>query len=361
MLAGCLVLLSFQARITWASTSVLDFGAKGDSKSDDTAAFARALAKCGGELIVPEGVYRIANLQIPAGTLVRGVGVRSVITMPAKANAAVLPGDDCTLTDLRFEGAQDDKQEAVGHGIILLRHVHGVRINRVSMERSSRAGILTDHADDFSITDSRFNKVAVGISIVFSHNGLVSGNVVQDAKGHGIQFWGNWEFKTKDASDLVFIGNIIKNVGGGGIWGTGAVRVVMSGNTVDGAGDIALDYEWCDDSTIVGNTVRNGVNAGISLFYGCMNITISANNVVVINGKQGERHGIWLTDPDRAKFAADPGHRTIGITGNTVRIETEGDGPKRHAIYIGANSSDITLSANTLVNGDILDRSRLRQ
>jgi len=168
-----------------------------------------------------------------------------------------------------------------------------------------------------------------------------------------MQFWGNWNFEQKDVSDLVFSGNVVRNAGGGGIWGTGGVRVVMTGNTVDGAGDICLDYEWCDDSSITGNTVRNGTNAGISLFYGCANVTISGNNVVVTEGKDGERHGIWLTDPDRPKFPKDLGHRVIAITGNTVRVE----GPKRHGVYIGLDSHDVTLSGNVLSNADVMDKT----
>jgi len=64
------------------------------------------------------------------------------------------------------------------------------------------------------------------------------------------------------------------------IWGTGAKRVVMNGNIADGAADVALDLEWCDDSVITGNTVRNFRNAGISLFYSCERIAITGNTVL---------------------------------------------------------------------------------
>ena len=59
---------------------------------------------------------------------------------------------------------------------------------------------------------------------------------------HGIQFWGNWEWKNKAMTDIVLIGNYVKNGGGGAIWGTGATRVVMANNVVDGAYDIGLDH-----------------------------------------------------------------------------------------------------------------------
>ena len=338
----------------FASVSVRDFGAVGDGKADDTAAFTAALSKCAGELIVPAGTYRVANLHVPEGTTVRGVGVKSVISMPPDVEAAIVPGSDCTLTDLKFVGAADDKAGPVAKGIILLRYVHGVALSRLIVENSPRAGVFTDHADYFRVTDSHIRGVAVGVTIVFSHHGIIANNFVEDAKDHGMQFWGNWNFEQKDVSDLVFSGNIIRHVGGGGIWGTGGARVTMTGNTVDGAGDICLDYEWCDDSSITGNSVRNGTNAGISLFYGCENIAISGNSVVVTEGKDGLRYGIWLTDPDRPKFPKDLGHRVIAITGNTVRVE----GPKPgHALCIGTDSHDLAVVGNLFANGDVVDHT----
>lgn len=345
-----------------AAVSVRDFGAKGNGKADDTAAFQAALAKCGGELFVPAGRYRVSNLHLPDGTIVRGVGVRSTITFAPDAEAALIPGNDCTVTDLHFVGAAGDKSNAVQRGIVLLRDVRGVSLSRLTMDNSPRAGVFTDHAEYFRITDSHFKGVAVGISIVFSHHGIVSGNFVEDAKGHGMQFWGNWNFETKDVSDIVFSSNVIHNVGGGGIWGTGGVRIAVVGNTVDGAGDICIDYEWCQDSTISGNTVRNGKNAGLSLFFSCENVAISGNTVVVPEEtaesvpklfpydktkKEGWPYvGIWLTGPNTKKFPKDAGHRFIAITGNTVRVE----GPKRPAVYIGEESQNVDLSGNVFSN-----------
>ena len=57
------------------------------------------------------------------------------------------------------------------------------------------------------------------------------------------------------------------------------MHVVMSDNNVDIAGDVALDCEWCTDVTIVRNIVRNGHNAGISLFLSCHDVLIADNTV----------------------------------------------------------------------------------
>ncbi len=59
------------------TTCVTDFGAKGDEKTDDTAAFQAALnaaAEKGGIVYAPAGTYRIdGTLDIPKGVMLRGV------------------------------------------------------------------------------------------------------------------------------------------------------------------------------------------------------------------------------------------------------------------------------------------------
>ena len=63
----------------WVSTSsdVLDFGAKGDAVTDDTAAFQEALdlASTRGQVVaVPAGQYRLdRTLSIPEGVTLEGV------------------------------------------------------------------------------------------------------------------------------------------------------------------------------------------------------------------------------------------------------------------------------------------------
>ena len=79
--------------------------------------------------------------------------------------------------------------------------------------------------------------------MIFSRRVIVSRNTVRNAKVHGIQFWGNWQFEKMDSADLVFSDNYIFNGGAGAIWGTGAKRVIMADNIIDGASDIGLDLD----------------------------------------------------------------------------------------------------------------------
>ena len=81
-LSSCLFLVFLLARATVAEQTlgmnVRDFGAKGDGKSDDTAAFQRAMDECsasgGGIASVPTGKYLIkTHLTIPKSVTLEGV------------------------------------------------------------------------------------------------------------------------------------------------------------------------------------------------------------------------------------------------------------------------------------------------
>jgi polygalacturonase len=62
---------------TKADLNVRSYGAKGDGKTDDTAAFVRAskaAVKADQRLFVPAGVYRLGDLTLPAGVTLTGAG-----------------------------------------------------------------------------------------------------------------------------------------------------------------------------------------------------------------------------------------------------------------------------------------------
>src|SRR5262249_9470214 len=55
--------------------NVRDFGAKADGATKDTLAFQQALDRCsvfgGGEVVVPEGNYRVGAIELRSNTLLR--------------------------------------------------------------------------------------------------------------------------------------------------------------------------------------------------------------------------------------------------------------------------------------------------
>ncbi len=335
----------------WAA-SVTDYGAISDDDTDDTAAFVAAFEAGVKDLYVPPGTYIVGELALPDNTYVHGGGAATVLRLAEGAAYMLQMGNHTSVARLRVDGA-DAATDSWLNGLIRLPSVKEVSLTNLVIESYQGSAISTDHADYVTIRDCRMQNLACAVMIVFSQRIRVVNNTVLDCSRHGIQFWGNWEFEQKGCSDLLIQGNYCRDAGAGPIWGTGAVRVVANDNIVVNADDVGIDYEWCNDSVICGNTVIGAVNAGISLFYACKNIAITGNTVVIRDLAQGRLAGIWLTPTNRDKFKEDYGHRNVTIVGNTIR----GEGPRKVGIDIGAESRDIVIGSNTLKNAGISNNS----
>lgn len=89
-----------------AAKNVKDFGAAGDGVTNDTSAFAAALA-AGGDIFVPPGTYLASQFTISAaGQRLIGIGDKSIIrSTDATKDLVVVSAADVEITGLRFEGA----------------------------------------------------------------------------------------------------------------------------------------------------------------------------------------------------------------------------------------------------------------
>ncbi|MBN2296270.1 MAG: right-handed parallel beta-helix repeat-containing protein [Pirellulales bacterium] len=360
---AAICILSLVVPVIWAA-SLADFGAQGDGKTNNTVALKAALASGKKDIYIPPGTYLIGPdpLNVPEEIRLHGAGRSSVFKVTEGTGKLLTLKRNVRLEKLHFD-SKGVKKGSESEGLVILPTASdGVTIESVSFTDCDRSCILTDHANDITIRDCEFRKVGLAIILQFSSRAKVLGNTVVDARIHGIQFWGNWKFERKDSSDLIFANNYVKNGGSGAIWGTGATRIVMSGNIVDGAEDVGLDLEWCEDSVITGNTVRNCKNAGISLFFSCQRISITGNTVINDHAIADEdakkdwwvRSGIWLTYPNRGTFKNDNGHRDVTIVGNTI-WSAEG---RRRAMWIGRESKNITIDKNTINRGEIKQDSK---
>ena len=351
-------LLVFANVVSAQRVSVRDFGAIGDDRADDTAAFTKAL-EAGRNVYVPAGIYRIKSIALPEATYLHGDGLASVIRFQHEkiGNFAVDLKSSCRISNLRFTATEPfvDWMHATGESSSAMLRMHAakkIELDHVQIDDYRRMGILMQGCEDVRITNCTFQKLDKAMDIQNSRCIQVIGNRIQDIAEHGIQFWGNESFNKMNCEDLIFANNYVYRGGSGAIWGTGARRVVMNGNIVDGAKDIGLDLEWCYDCTITGNTTINCWNAGIALFLSCKNVAISGNSIVISDGDHGRRDGIWLTPVARSLFRKDFGHRDISITGNTIIAE----GTERHGISVGSGD-DIVCAANVLRRADIFDRT----
>jgi parallel beta-helix repeat protein len=336
------------------SVSITDFGAKSDGKTDCALAFQKAFTSGARTVVVPAGRFVVSRIALPAGVVLQGEGARSSLAPAATAQSPLIAlGADSQVRDLKFAGGKAK--------ITCLRSgaVSGVSIENVSIEDFDGVAIESDHTRGLMIRGCTMRKVRRATNLVFSNRVQVLDNTVEDCSEHGLQFWGNWNWEKRDSSELRFSGNTITNGGAGAIWGAGATKVIVSGNTIDGAEDVGIDLEWCQDATITGNIVQRAKNGGIALFFSCERVAIAGNSIFnsrVVSDEEAKadwwaRAGIWLTYPNTKDFPGDLGHRNISITGNTIACEP-GTAPRR-AMWIGSGSDNITLSGNSISGGAI--------
>ncbi|MCM3611349.1 glycoside hydrolase family 55 protein [Planococcus sp. MERTA32b] len=66
-------------KVTGNYISVTQFGARGDGRTDSTAAFKRALGNGGKKIFVPEGVYIVRGIKLPSWTRLVGAGIGKTV------------------------------------------------------------------------------------------------------------------------------------------------------------------------------------------------------------------------------------------------------------------------------------------
>ena len=259
-----------------------------------------------------EGQYQLGpgTLEIPADFQLIGAGPATVVHAMPGTKVALRLRSGTRLSRIRFDGHEVAAGSVADFFISVPPDTKNVTLDNLEILDCPRAAIGLDHASDVVIRNCRFERIALAVSIEFSHSVRIQDNAVVDATIHGIQFWGNWKWQQQAADNLLFSGNTVVNGGNCCIWGSGARHVIMANNFVDGAKDVGLDLEWCSDSVISANVARRCHNAGIALFFACKNVAITGNSVAndaPISDEDAKadwwaRSGIWLTYPNRKRF-----------------------------------------------------------
>ena len=131
------------------------------------------------------------------------------------------------------------------------------------------------------------------ILILYVWDGIISGNRIY---GHyqGIQYWGGNANPAGDGAAanerkcgrLAIFGNLAFNNVEGGIWGSMGQYILMNNNVIDGAGDVALDFEGSNHCVATGNVVKGATNHALTTFFECKNVTFDANpcTTSILNG-----------------------------------------------------------------------------
>jgi hypothetical protein len=258
--------------------NVRDFQAVGDGKTDDSAAFARALHKLdernGGTLLVPPGKYVVGDLKIGSGTLIKGTGpapfpillkalkARSIIDISSQ----LVSNSRSTLHDigieqltLRGRSVEDGFSEHIHNinavGITNLA-IWNVRIEAFQGDglylgaRSQRAEPVS-HNSNIHVSDSVFDGVNSqnrnGISVIDCRHCVLERNEFGNLSRPDMPGAIDIEPDQLDeiAQDIVIRKNTITNNHGNG----GAICAVITMEHFRGAAQILIENNRIQDAT----------------------------------------------------------------------------------------------------------------
>lgn len=159
------------------------------------------------------------------------------------------------------------------------------------------------------------------IYIAYTRGATITGNKIENFD-QGIEWWGgdscvsgcaagggngnlNNERKTQN---LTIEHNTVSNVTGG-IWGSMGQSVLVASNTVSNCADVCLDSEGGNSVTFSHNTVRDGANSALAMFWLNRDITFDSNTVTSTSSKK-PLFRIYNATQDSAL------NRNVTLTGN---------------------------------------------
>lgn len=343
------------------SLSVTDspYSAVADGTTDDTTAVQNALNSGALLVTIPQGkTVAITSVTLAANQTLRidGVikklsGTSPAITMAAgsKVFRGTINGNSQNANGIYAAGVSNFEID----GVYLYNvGIPGTPGNGVSINIG--AGCSYYRITNNQVTTGSYH--GINLTATTAQHAIISNNRVDTCNGGGIQFWGG-DASTNPGtyiSDVSITGNQVYNTlsgggGAGGIWGGCGKNITVSGNTVDTAADICIDFEGCVSCTVSGNTVKDGSNAGIALLYGCYGCNITGNSVLVTGSGVTQWYGIWLAATAGSALL----NRNNAITGNSVSASGN------YAIYCDLASngtgtgagSGTTISGNTILGG----------
>ena len=335
--------------ITALGVNAVYLGVQPGSPDDQTQVLQRAIERASGAgvpLVLPPGVYRAGQLELPTGTHLIGMpGATRLILAQEGPLASTNDADYLTLSGLSFEG--NGRPLPDQHGLLHLRRGRRIRIEHCEVIAAGGHGILLEQIEGEIAGNSI---VGPGGAAIFSRDArglVIAGNTVHSAGNNGVVVWRS---RSGDDGTLVAdnrIEAVDAKAGGSGQNGNAinvfqAANVIVRGNRIRAAAFSAIRGHGASNLQIVNNSCSDLGEVALYAAFGFEGAVI-ANNTI-----DGAAVGISVT-----KF--DHGGRLAVVQGNLVRNLR----PKRPA---GANPDDlagvgITVEADTTVTGNVVDEA----
>lgn len=386
--------------------SVLDFGAKGDGLSDDTASFNAAIAAGAKIIHVPTGVYLVHNLVLPEGVTLFSKDNSSIIKFTGDSYFPLRVSTNTVVDGLTLDFSsclQSDKaifgESTQGTCIVRCKVIGaptGHTIYFDGTKFSGRfyypnkvlgnyitgglgAGVYIKGVKEFEVSSNKLHGTGDGISIGgttrIRSQSKITNNTVMDSGGQGIAtllisnardtqayegliVTGNTVVRAKAngiviQSDLtVCADNVVTDCGKQtshqGIL-VNANGVTCSSNVVRNNAGVGIDLGNCRKCSVIGNIVEENGWIGIEVNR-CEQVTVHGN-ILNLNFKgksssQGDLQAAILCHEGNGGYQFTGENKDISIVGNTIN---GGDG-QTYAIFTDAGSYKIVVSDNTCRN-----------
>ncbi|HEX5507304.1 MAG TPA: TIGR03808 family TAT-translocated repetitive protein [Pseudolabrys sp.] len=322
-------------------------GVRPGAPDDQSHAVQRAIdraAKARTPLVLPPGVYRCGDLNLPAGANL--VGARGATRLVFTRGRSLIAGEHADTVSL--EGLiLDGKGQTIpdGRGLAHMNDVQKLRIDACEVIDAAGNGILLD-ACDGEVTRTIITKAAD--TALFSRDGrglLIIGNIIRDSGNGGIRVWQS----EKKADGSTIADNRVEDTaarsGGSGQNGNAinvfrAGNVIVRNNHIRGAAFSAIRGNAASDIQILGNNCSALDEVAIYSEFGFQGAIIAENIV------DGAGIGVSVTN-------FNEGGRLATVRGNIIRnlaARRPGTPPEDEGI-------GITVEADAAVTGNIVENA----
>jgi polygalacturonase len=286
--------------------SVVDFGAKGDGKTDDRAAIQKAFdyAKANGkDVFIPEGTFLHSGTLTASGIHVFGAGEASILKASTYGKEALfLKGNGVSLTDLHLIGVGGSRLSSAESQKVVIAEAQHFAVERVHVEGTTTGGIM----------------------MIGAGYGHIADNVIERTHADSIHM-------THATHDVVVERNRVMYSGDDGI------AVVSYG----GAGDTPVRNITIIDNEVMYNTWGRGITVA-----GGSNVLIEHNSVA---GGTADRAGIYIASGEYNTQAV----HNVRVTGNT--LTDAGGSVSGHGAITIYNPGGLLIDTLTISNNDIFN------
>jgi len=320
-------------------------GVRAGSPDDQTDVLQRAIDQAAAArvpLALAPGVYRTADLALPAGAQITGIrGATRLVSSRGRPLFVAPQADQVTLAGLVLDGASLRLPQ--GLGLVSLMNGRGVKIVDCVIVAAGGHGI---HLEGMAgeITGTTVSGAADVAIISHDAKGLtIARTLVRDAGNNGIQILrevagedgtmvldnrienirndsgGSGQFgnavNAHRAGHVIVRGNRIRDCAFSAVRGNSASYIEITGNSCSELGEVALYSEFSFEGAIIANNTVDGAEVGVSVanFNEGGRIAVVQGNIFRnLSPRQGK------DEPDSAHGIGIYVEADTAVTGNVV-------------------------------------------